>query len=328
MSEYKCDICDKQFAYFKNLKYHKEQNVCNPSEKQSNDKNVKCRLCDKQFTTMTSMYRHMRTTCIVKKKEDKAKNDIFERLVEIEEKYKEIKEENKEIKEENKELKQKVKKIEKSTKTTNNINNGTINAPINNGIINTNQIILVGYGHEDMKKFKIEDIVKALNGFNTPLNLTQLIHFNPEYPEYHNIYIPNMRDKYAMKYDDKCEQWELMDTKELIDKIYENKRDYIDENLDDFINSLSPSRRAALNRWLTIDDEHDKVKEVKESIKLFLYNKRNIPLDTRQIIRQQKIIKNDDKKDEIDNETDESSEIKKIIKRPNKKLKNREKSDI
>lgn len=34
--------------------------------------------------------------------------------------------------------------------------------------------------------------------FNSTLKLTDTIHFNPKHPEYHNIYIPSMKDKYAM----------------------------------------------------------------------------------------------------------------------------------
>ena len=39
------------------------------------------------------------------------------------------------------------------------------------------------------------------NGYYSTLKLTEAVHFNAKYPEFHNIYITNMKDKYAMMYD-------------------------------------------------------------------------------------------------------------------------------
>jgi hypothetical protein len=57
---------------------------------------------------------------------------------------------------------------------------------------------------------------------NLQLNLTETLHFNPKYPEYHNIYISNMQDKYAMTYDGK--DWNLTIKEDLINKIYDDKK--------------------------------------------------------------------------------------------------------
>ena len=59
----------------------------------------------------------------------------------------------------------------------------------NNGIINNN-IVLIGYGKEDMKKIDTNDILKSLKkGFYSTIHLTEAVHFNSKYPEYHNVYI-------------------------------------------------------------------------------------------------------------------------------------------
>lgn len=68
---------------------------------------------------------------------------------------------------------------------------------------------------------------------------------------------------------------------ELINKLYDEKKDYIEENLDDFVDSLTGSQKRALERWMNIDDNHLKIKEVKNKIKLLLYNKRDIPLKSK-----------------------------------------------
>ena len=45
-----------------------------------------------------------------------------------------------------------------------------------------------------------------------------------------------MKDQYGMMYDGK--EWTLVMKDDLIDKVYENKKDYIYENLEEFIDYL------------------------------------------------------------------------------------------
>jgi hypothetical protein len=284
MSKYKCNICNKIFKRNENLKYHSTNNACKINK-------YKCKLCDKEFTTNNSMYRHMKHNCNVKKQNDEEKNLIYERLLNLEKDNKRLlclEKNNKKVAIENKKLKKKVENMEKQIKVVNNIkdnivnlNTGTVNSTVNNNTVNNNtvnNIILVGYGNEDILKMDRSDILKVLqNGYGSTLKLTDVIHFNPKYPEYHNIYISNIKDKYAMVYDGNT--WMLTTKDDLIDNIYEDKKNYIEDNLDDFIDSLSVSRRKALDRWLETDESDKKIRKIKENIKLLLYNKRNIVLD-------------------------------------------------
>jgi hypothetical protein len=146
---------------------------------------------------------------------------------------------------------------------------------VNNNVVNN--VTLVGYGNEDISKIDKQDMLKVLrNGYNSTIKLTETLHFNPKYPEYHNIYISNIKDKYAMMYDGNI--WTLTMKEELINKIYDDKKNYIEENLEDFVDSLSTSRKNALARWLETDDDDRKISEIKNNIKLLLYNMKQIPL--------------------------------------------------
>lgn len=40
--------------------------------------------------------------------------------------------------------------------------------------------------------------------------------------------------------------------------MYETKRDYIEDNMDEFLKSPTNSQTKALERWLNIDDKHNK----------------------------------------------------------------------
>lgn len=117
------------------------------------------------------------------------------------------------------------------------------------------------------------------------ITLTKAVHFNPKYPEYHNVYISNMRSQHAMMYDG--EQWTLISKEELIGTIYDDKKTYIEDNLEEFVNSLSKSKKDALKRWLNTDDDNEKIKAVKKSIKLLLYNKNKMIIDTRKKVENQ-----------------------------------------
>jgi hypothetical protein len=67
-----------------------------------------------------------------------------------------------------------------------------------------------------------------------------------------------VKDKYAMMFDGK--EWNLTMKEDLINKIYDDKKNYIEENLDDFVGSLPVSRKKALVRWLETDEEDDRMR--------------------------------------------------------------------
>ena len=291
---YTCNICVKEFTTQQNLTYHKEHNSCKIA-------NFECKYCKKTFTAYPNMYRHVKTACKEKKKADDDRENILDRLVKLEEKNKLLEQDHSEIekiKKENRKLKAQLKKVVKLTPNPNNINTGNINN-INNGTINNNlNVILVGYGKEDMSKINKDDMLKILqHGYDSTLHLTNRVHFNPELPEYNNIYISNMKDKFAMMFDGK--DWILTMKEDLIQKIYDDKRSYIETNLDDFINSLTKERQKALKRWLDTDEDHPRIKKIKDDITLMLYNKRKIATDKTLKITDKINIQN-----ESDNESD------------------------
>jgi hypothetical protein len=105
----------------------------------------------------------------------------------------------------------------------------------------------------------------------------EIIHFNPKYPEYHNIFIPKINERYGMKYIDG--DWTLIEKNELVDDVYEDKKEYVVENLDDFIEHLDENKKRSLNRWLDTEDDNESVKNTKEDIKKLLYENRKMAMD-------------------------------------------------
>jgi hypothetical protein len=270
MSDFICDECGQTFTQNVNLQYHISHGSCKVREHA-------CNSCGKQFAAKSSMYRHMRNSCTVKKQNDAEKESILDRLVKMENDMENLKTQNKQLMEENKKLK--IIKPSKTSKTTINNKIGTLNNTknINKGVF-INNLTLVGYGKEDFTKLDRAELLKILqHGYNSTIKLTEAVHFNPKYPEYHNVYISNMKDKYAMMFDGV--DWKLTMKEDLINKIYDDKKNYIEENLEDFLDSLSESRKNALNRWLEAEDDDEKISKIKNEIKLLLYNKRNLIID-------------------------------------------------
>jgi len=74
------------------------------------------------------------------------------------------------------------------------------------------------------------------------------------------------------------EQWNLQNREDVIDDLYCNNKDYIEQNVDDFVQNLTSFKDAALRRWLETNDDNPKILRLKERIKLLLYNNRQIVL--------------------------------------------------
>ena len=102
--------------------------------------------------------------------------------------------------------------------------------------------------------------------------------------------------------------WTLTTKEDLISKIYDDKKNYIEENMDEFIDSLTASRKNALDRWLATDDEDEKITQIKNEIKILLYNKRNVVLEKRTDDKKKPVKQIISKKAKKDDSSDESSD--------------------
>ena len=225
-----------------------------------NDKT--CYYCNKTFTRRHTVTKHIKLHCNILKQINKEREEIYDKLIQLEN-------ENTKIKKEINILKN------QKVNNTNNITN------YNN---TTNNIIIVAYNPENIKNIDNKLILNALKrGYRAPLHLINSTHFNTNHPEYHNVYIPSMKEKYIMIYNGNT--WELKNANEVIDNMYDNNIEFIEENLEEFCNSLTKPKLRALNNLINIDDHDNNIKKtisnLKDDIKLLLHNKRKIPLNAK-----------------------------------------------
>ena len=93
----------------------------------------------------------------------------------------------------------KIEELENTVKSIGNTKNNTI-TNINN-INNTNNTLTFifaphAFGKEDLSFIDNISSKKILNkGFKSIQEFVKIIHFNKNKPEYHNVYMPNWRDK-------------------------------------------------------------------------------------------------------------------------------------
>ena len=184
-------------------------------------------------------------------------------------------------------------KISNMNKTINN----SKNCNIHNG--DNNNIIIIAHGREDLDKIDVKYILEALKRgtYAIPV-ITECIHFNQNYPEYQNVYISNMNQKYGMVYNGN--EWKLKDKDTIIEDLYEKKFDFLDENFENIYEQLSESQQKAFKRFLDIHEKADVDKQskkiidkIKQDLKFLLYNNKKIPIDNYNKIT--KNIENDNK---------------------------------
>ncbi len=234
--------------------------------------NYNCSYCNKQFSRKDVANKHMKNNCNVFKQQNKEKQEIFEKL--------------KLLEDHNRHLEDKIKNLENKFSRPNITNNTQNNNTINN-VDNRTNIIMVSYGNEDLSKITPKMLSTACKkGYNSIVQLVETVHFNPNFPEFHNVYIPSVKDKHAMIFYD--DVWNLKNKDEVVNDMYDTNRDYIIENIEGISNLLNDGEKRALNRWLDSEknkDKSDKDKKAiectRENLKLLLHNKRHIPIGTR-----------------------------------------------
>ena len=248
-----------------------------------------CVYCDKLISK--SNYSKHLNRCKVREKIEKEKEQIYKKLIE------QMNNQNNKI---NIIEKQNIQIIKENNKLKTRINiNDNRKTNINSNNIIQNNIKLVALGEEDLYKLNKKAITVILGkGYQSVQQLVTYTHFNKNNPKYHNVYIPNMRDKYAMAYDG--QQWNLTNKKEVVEQLYEDKEFFLEEKFKEFYISLSEPTQRKFNRFLdSINMENKKViDKIKHEIKLILYNKRKIPLATKEKMENNgiKLLDNNDAK--------------------------------
>lgn len=269
--------CNKSKQLKKNHLCNKHNDICNAhSKKKASVHKYECEFCGFIFSRSDHLKRHSKDRCKEKLKKDEQNKILKEILVEMGN-----------LKDENRTFQDILNRLEKENKTlktkltinTTNVNNSSINSN------NTINIQVVAFGKEDIEaKLGNAQCKKILaTGFRSVKNLIEHIHFNSNIPEFHNCYISNIRDKYAIVYDG--QNWELRETDEVIEMLRDKKQLFLEEKFEEIFDSMDERSKASFNRFLDKKDDDETINSLKDEIKLLLYNKREVVKITRNKIK-------------------------------------------
>jgi len=166
---FNCNICNKIYKSYKSFWSH-NKNIHSDLDIyiSKKERNFKCTNCNKKFTRKDTLNYHIDNTC---------KNKTNDEITELKKQVVELQ-----------------KKVSES-KTTNNINNGTINKTINN-IIYINKI-----GSENYLELNDEETSEIFNKeISGVVSLIKYINFNERLPSNHSFCSSSLEGKYLLTF--------------------------------------------------------------------------------------------------------------------------------
>ena len=225
-----------------------------------------CDKCGKVWNRKNDFTRHLnkKNPCKIDKHDL-----LLKKIAELEKKMDEMEKQNIEL------------KNNKSNKSNITNNNNTINAN------NTINVIVspTAFGKEDLSFITNELALKILNrGFKSIPEFIQTLHFSKDKPEYHNVYIPNWRDKSNVLVFDGS-QWNLRDKDEILNDLKDKGVAYIQTKYDelDIYDKKNTMIIKKIKRFLESYDEDEKSNILNKDLLLILYNNRELIEKTRKI---------------------------------------------
>ena len=275
MSLYTCECC----GYSTHIKTHymkhlltKKHETNSKTQKESKKESYQCRYCFKNFKFKQSMYKHIKYSC--KKNTDEDLKELARLLNEHGTNY-ELS--NKKVDY----LKKKINKLTNKLQITNVIQGDVHHYQQNNNIYNIN---LLNHKDTDYSHLTAMDYISCIKMCNYCVKmLVQKVHFCQNKPENMNIYISNIKDKYAIVYNDN--QWQITNKKEQIDDLFDTNENILESWYDKYKDE-HPEIVKCFERYMKNREEDQVIDRVKDKILLMLYNNRTM------VTGQQKLLQN------------------------------------
>jgi len=250
------------------LKYNIKNKIVSPNSTnfggistKNTEKNslFECEFCYKRFSRCDSLIRHQKGRC-----KNKSSNENMKELVKL--LNEQLKESKEQLKQRDEQLNKRDRQIDELIKKSG-MNIGTVNIQ--------NNIKLLSYGNTDVSHLTDNDYMKCLNHSNFCVpHLIEQIHFNPQKPENHNIYISNIKNNYVMLYDG--DKWILKDRDEAITNLLDEKEVILEQKLEEWIENGNeyPKIMNKFKRYIDKKENNKVLNKIKDEIKLVLFNNR------------------------------------------------------
>ena len=130
------------------------------------------------------------------------------------------------------------------------------------------------YGHEDMSHITHKNIVAIFKKCYMSIPaFIMLKHFDSSAPQNRNVYIADLKSRYAITYDGN--RWNITDRNELLDEMYSDNCCYLQGRYEESYEDLDDTTASRFRKFLDSKDEDAIEKMVKENIRQMLFNERS-----------------------------------------------------
>ena len=118
-------------------------------------------------------------------------------------------------------------------------------------------ITINAFGKENLDYITEKQCLKIANQvFNSVPTAAQIVFFNPDHPENHNIKIPNKKEPYAMIMKEDS-TWEMTDRKAAIEKMTQKSYSVAESSYEKVYDQVNPARRQNFQSFMDKMNEQD-----------------------------------------------------------------------
>ena len=118
-------------------------------------------------------------------------------------------------------------------------------------------ITINAFGKENIDYITDKQCLKIVNQvFNSIPAAAQIVFFNPEHPENHNIKIPNKKEPYAMIMKDD-QTWEMTDRKKAIETMTQKSYGIAEDSFGKVYEKITPDKRETFEKFMNKMNDQD-----------------------------------------------------------------------
>ena len=226
-----------------------------PPSKSSRAKKYQCAGCKKHFSKNSNLCRHEKKC---------SKKQHLDRLDDLDQQIALKEHETSLIKAE----------LKSQTIIGNHNNNTTNNTQIHNNVT----VNILPYEQTDVSHLTDRDYQRAFSRASMCVpQILEKIHFDPEKPQNHNVYISSMNNKYIKLHNG--ERWNLRDREETIEDLFADAEYMLENKLETWQEEEDPKSERATKKfqiYLEVKEKEALYNKIKQELKLLLFNNRSL----------------------------------------------------
>ena len=160
-----------------------------------------------------------------------------------------------------------------------NKSNSVVIGTQNNTQINNNVTVnILPYEQTDVSHLTDRDYQRAFNraAMCVP-QILEKVHFDPEQPQNHNVYISSMNNKYIKLHNGK--RWNLRDREETLEDLFADAEYMLENKLETWQEEEDPKTERATKKfeiYLKVKETETLYNKIKQELKLLLFNNRSL----------------------------------------------------